>query len=68
VANSDRVEALVAEIVGHRFPYGSSRQLHLTLGIAAGVTANDSVRLPTRPPALRPVIWPRLVGNVRCAI
>jgi hypothetical protein len=64
IASDERVEALVIEIAGQRFQYGSQRLLHITLSLAPGIEARDSVRLLAERPLLTPVGWRKLPGIV----
>jgi hypothetical protein len=65
--SDDLSEALVVEIAGRRFQHGSgdSRLLHVTLSLARGVDAKDSVRLLSGAPRLNPVDWPDLSGVIK---
>jgi hypothetical protein len=64
IATDAHVEALVVEIAGQRFQYGSQRLLHITLSLAPGIEARESVRLLAERPLLTPVGWGKLSGII----
>jgi len=64
IASDEQVEALVVEIAGQRFQYGSQRLLHITLSLAPGIEAKESVRLLAERPLLTPVGWGKLSGII----
>lgn len=64
VASDERVEALAVEVAGLRHQFGSDRVLHVTLSLAPGIKAEDSVRLLANAPHFTAVDWPSLTGVV----